>query len=179
MAGDPGEGFEHHPVGECGGDVGVVVRRCDLDDVHADDGQLDGDPTDGVEELAGRQATGLGVPVPGAWPGSHTSMSTERKTPSQLWAQLIARPPLDPETLRQFATVIDTWADSLTILLTAGVKGVFWPVMTRQTWPTARVIVMDGYSLEAALRTPGRSRAWAVRSMLGALGREIGLASWQ
>ena len=26
---------------------------------------------------------GSGVPVPGAWPGSQTSMSTERKTPSQ------------------------------------------------------------------------------------------------
>ena len=26
---------------------------------------------------------GSGVPVPGAWPGSHTSMSTERNTPSQ------------------------------------------------------------------------------------------------
>ncbi len=38
---------------------------------------------------------------------------------------------------------------------------------------------MDGYSLEVLLGGPGRSRAWAVRSVLAALGREVGVEEWR
>ena len=54
----------------------------DLDHVHSDHRELQADATDGIEQLAGGQAPGFGGPVPGAEPGSTTSMSTEKKTPS-------------------------------------------------------------------------------------------------
>ena len=43
----------------------MVVGRADLDDVHADDGQLEADAADRVEQLAGGQAARLGRT--GAW----------------------------------------------------------------------------------------------------------------
>jgi hypothetical protein len=39
--------------------------------------------------------------------------------------------------------------------------------------------LMDGYSLEVLLGGPGRTRAWAVRSVLTALGRETGVTGWR
>ncbi len=97
----------------------------------------------------------------------------------KLWAQLIARPPSDPETRRHLVTVIDTWADSLTQLLTAGVKEGVLTCDDPADVAYRACRLMDGYSLEVLLGTPGRSRAWAVRSILAALGREVGLAGWQ
>jgi hypothetical protein len=38
---------------------------------------------------------------------------------------------------------------------------------------------MDGYSLEVLLGGPGRSRAWAVRAVLAALGREVEVDRWR
>ncbi len=76
--------LEHDPVGQGGSDVGVVVRRSHLDDVHADDRQARGhESAYGIEQAPRETSPGSGVPVPGAWPGSQTSMSTERNTPSQ------------------------------------------------------------------------------------------------
>jgi AcrR family transcriptional regulator len=97
----------------------------------------------------------------------------------KLWAQLIARPPTDPETLTQFATVIDTWAQTLTTLLaSAADDGALTCADPADTaYRTCRL--MDGYSLEVLLGAAGRSRAWAVRSVLSALGREVGVTHWQ
>jgi len=97
----------------------------------------------------------------------------------KLWAQLIARPPTDTETLQQFATVIDAWAESLATVLAAGAHE---RILTCEdpadlAYRTCRL--MDGYSLEVLLGGPGRSRAWAVRSVLTALGREIGVTEWR
>ena len=52
----------------------MVVWRRDLDHVHPDDGQLQGDPAYGVGDSRALSPPGSGVPVPGACPGSHTSM---------------------------------------------------------------------------------------------------------
>ena len=51
--------LQHDPVGQGGGDVGVVVRRGDLDHVHAHHRQLQADPADGIQQLAGGQPTRL------------------------------------------------------------------------------------------------------------------------
>ncbi len=95
-----------------------------------------------------------------------------------LWAQLIARPPTDSETRLQLTTVIDSWAESLATVIAAGVDQ---GVLTCEdpadlAYRTCRL--MDGYSLEVLLGGPGRSRAWAVRSVLAALGRELGVSAW-
>jgi AcrR family transcriptional regulator len=97
----------------------------------------------------------------------------------KLWAQLIARPPTDPETLQHFATVIDAWAQSLTEVLAAGAdKGVLTCTEPADlAYRTCRL--MDGYSLEVLLGGPGRSRAWAVRAVLAALGREVEVDRWR
>ena len=55
----PGQRLQHDPVGEERGDLGVVVGRRHLDDVHADDGQLQADPAYGVEQLPRGQAARL------------------------------------------------------------------------------------------------------------------------
>ena len=96
----------------------------------------------------------------------------------KLWAQLIARPPTDPETVGHFAAVIETWARSLADVLAAGVdEGVLTcDDPADLAYRTCRL--MDGYSLEVLLGGPGRTRAWAVRSILAALGREVGISDW-
>jgi AcrR family transcriptional regulator len=97
----------------------------------------------------------------------------------KLWAQLIARPPADAETRRQFAAVIDAWAQSLAVVLATGTQDGLFTCEDPSDLAYRTCRLMDGYSLEVLLGTPGRSRAWAVRSILAALGREIGLAGWQ
>ena len=61
----------------------MVVRRADLNDIHPDDGELEANPPHRIQQFARRQTTRLR----GAGAGSvswitHTSMSTERNTPS-------------------------------------------------------------------------------------------------
>lgn len=97
----------------------------------------------------------------------------------KLWAQLIARPPTDPETLQHLATVIDAWAQSLAAVLSAGVDEGLLTCEDPADLAYRTCRLMDGYSLEVLLGAPGRSRAWAVRSVLAALGREVGVAAWQ
>ena len=73
--------LQDDPVRQRGRDLCVVVGRGDLDDVHADDRQVVGDPAHGVEQLPRRQPTRLGSAGARAWP-RQTSMSTDRNTPS-------------------------------------------------------------------------------------------------
>ena len=80
--GDAGEGFEDDAVAEQGGDVGGVVGRGDFDDVHAEEVGFHADAATASRSREVRPPDS-GVPVPGAMPGSTTSTSTERKTPSQ------------------------------------------------------------------------------------------------
>ena len=87
----------------------------------------------------------------------------------KLWAQLVARPPRDPETLAAFADVVDSWAATLAGVLADGAaRG-----EARCDDPAALAYrtcrLMDGYSLEVLTGTPGRTRAWAVREVLAFL----------
>jgi AcrR family transcriptional regulator len=91
----------------------------------------------------------------------------------KLWAQLVARPPQDDETLRAYAGVIDSWAEALAEVVRAGVhEGVFrCEDPDELAYRTCRL--MDGYSLEVLLGAPGRTRAWAVAASVRAVEREL------
>ena len=68
----------HAAVREQRRDLGLIVGRRDLDHVHADEVDGTHDLAHGAQQLTGRHPAGLGVPVPGASPGSATSMSIDR-----------------------------------------------------------------------------------------------------
>jgi hypothetical protein len=53
-----GKNVHDHPGAEERGDVGMVVRRGDLDEIHPDE-PLAGGATSGLESLAGVHATGV------------------------------------------------------------------------------------------------------------------------
>lgn len=91
----------------------------------------------------------------------------------KLWAQLVARPPQDPETLRAYAAVIDSWGEALAGVVRSGVDaGVFaCDDPDELAYRTCRL--MDGYALEVLLGSPGRTRAWAVAAVASALAREL------
>ena len=59
LPGDRRQCLQHDPVGQRRGDVGVIVRRADLDHVHPDHRQLEAQPAYRVQQLPGRQSAGL------------------------------------------------------------------------------------------------------------------------
>ncbi|MBK9740353.1 MAG: TetR family transcriptional regulator C-terminal domain-containing protein [Actinobacteria bacterium] len=91
----------------------------------------------------------------------------------KLWAQLIARPPTDAQTVRAFAEVIDSWGIALENVIRRGVAtGVMRTDDPAEVaYRTCRC--MDGLSLEILLATRGRSRAWAVRLVNDSVRREL------
>lgn len=52
--------LQHNAIGQCSGDICVIIGWADLDNVDADDRQLEADPPHRVQELASRQAARLG-----------------------------------------------------------------------------------------------------------------------
>jgi hypothetical protein len=78
LVSQPREGLEHHPVGVVHRGVGLVVGRRDLDHVQGDQRVSRAMVRTARSRSAGVIPPGSGVPVPGAKPGSSTSMSTER-----------------------------------------------------------------------------------------------------
>lgn len=91
----------------------------------------------------------------------------------KLWAQLVARPPQDPETLGAYADVIDSWAAALVGVVNAGVEAGVFACDDPEELAYRACRLMDGYSLEVLLGSPGRTRAWAVASVTRALEREL------
>lgn len=91
----------------------------------------------------------------------------------RLWAQLLASAPDDGQTRVDFAGVIDSWADALARVVAAGCDQ---GSMTCED-PVAAAYqacrLMDGYALEVLMGAPGRSRTWAVRSVLDAVRRSL------
>lgn len=87
----------------------------------------------------------------------------------RLWAQLLANAPDDAETRTAIGRVIDAWSDALATVIRKGcAQGTMSCEDPSQTaYQACRL--MDGYSLELLLGSPGRSRTWAVRSVLAAL----------
>lgn len=91
----------------------------------------------------------------------------------KLWAQLVARPPQDDETLRAYAAIIDSWAEALAGVVRDGVATGDFSCDDPDELAYRTCRLMDGYSLEVLLGAPGRTRAWAVAAVLRPLDREL------
>lgn len=91
----------------------------------------------------------------------------------KLWAQLVARPPQDAETLAAYDGVLDGWTTALADAIGAGVDDGTFTCRDPQTTAYRACRLMDGYALEVLLGAPGRTRAWAVSSVLEALDDEL------
>ncbi len=87
----------------------------------------------------------------------------------RLWAQLLASSPDDAETRSAIGGVIDAWSDTLAAVIRKGCAegSMSCEDPGRTAYQACRL--MDGYGLELLLGGPGRSRTWAVRSVLAAL----------
>lgn len=83
-----------------------------------------------------------------------------------LWAQFVARPPRDGETLAAFAGVVDGWAARLAAVVADGVATGDLRCAAPEAFAYRTCRLMDGYSLEVLTGSPGRTRAWAVREVL-------------
>src|SRR4029077_7309999 len=73
---DAGQRLQRDPVGEEGGDLGVVVGRGHLHHVQPERGQLAGDPADRVEQRS---------PCATAWTRSPPSGSPRRSASARAW----------------------------------------------------------------------------------------------
>ena len=60
FAGNGAQSLQDHSIGQRGSDVGVVVRRADLNDVHPHHRELQADPTDRVQQFARGQPAWFG-----------------------------------------------------------------------------------------------------------------------
>ncbi|MEP6814504.1 MAG: TetR family transcriptional regulator C-terminal domain-containing protein [Marmoricola sp.] len=87
----------------------------------------------------------------------------------RLWTQVLANAPEDAETRTAIGSTIDAWSAALATVIRNGcAEGSMACEDPDQTaYQTCRL--MDGYGLEVLLGGPGRSRAWALRSVLAAL----------
>lgn len=93
----------------------------------------------------------------------------------KLWVQLFVNPPQDIETLRQFATVTDSWADALEAVIVSGIGHGLFGSDNPAEFAQDYCRLMDGLSLEILLATPGHTRAWAVRKATSFLRRELAI----
>jgi AcrR family transcriptional regulator len=91
----------------------------------------------------------------------------------KLWAQLVARPPRDAETLAAYTAVIDSWATCLAGVIAAGVGSGEFDCDDPEAVAARSCRLMDGYALEVLLGAPGRTRTWAVAQVAEALHREL------
>jgi AcrR family transcriptional regulator len=91
----------------------------------------------------------------------------------KLWAQLVARPPRDAETLAAYTAVIDSWADALARVIREGEASGDFACDEVEEVAARSCRLMDGYALEVLLGAPGRTRAWAVAQVRAALDREL------
>ena len=91
----------------------------------------------------------------------------------KLWAQLVARPPQDLETLTAYSAVIDSWADCLAAIIDDGVSAGALTCADPAAYANRTCRLMDGYSLEVLLGAPGRSRAWAVAQVSAAVTSDL------
>ena len=91
----------------------------------------------------------------------------------KLWAQLVARPPQDADTLRAYAAVIDSWAEALACVVREGAAAGAFVCDDADELAYRTCRLMDGYALEVLLGAPGRTRAWAVAAVVAALAREL------
>jgi AcrR family transcriptional regulator len=92
----------------------------------------------------------------------------------RLWAQVVARPPRDEETLTRIASFTGTWAGELAGIVARGIEeGAFRPVDDVAEHALRACRVMDGLAYDVLLGLPGRDAAWARGQAVRAALREL------
>ncbi|GAA2877964.1 TetR/AcrR family transcriptional regulator [Streptosporangium fragile] len=92
----------------------------------------------------------------------------------RLWAQVIARPPRDEETLARIAGFTESWARELAAIVVRGIaEGVFRPVDDPVGFATRMCRIMDSLASDVLLGLPGRGPGWARDQAMGAIRREL------
>ncbi|MFD8557182.1 TetR/AcrR family transcriptional regulator [Streptosporangium canum] len=92
----------------------------------------------------------------------------------RLWAQVIARPPQDEETLLRIAGFTGTWVGELAAIVVRGVgEGLFRPVDDAQEHATRMCRIMDSLASDVLLGLPGRGPGWAHEQAMRAIWREL------
>lgn len=90
-----------------------------------------------------------------------------------LWNQVIARPPTDPDTVSMVGKLEQAWVDDLADLVQRGQRsGLFGPVDPEAFALRARLL-MDGVASEIVLGVPGRTASWGIELVEDALLAEL------
>jgi AcrR family transcriptional regulator len=92
----------------------------------------------------------------------------------RLWAQFVARPPQDAETLAAVRGMVDSWSEALAGIVRDGADAGVFRCDDPDGLARRTCRLMDGYALEVLLGAPGRTRNWAVAEVGEALARELG-----
>jgi AcrR family transcriptional regulator len=92
-----------------------------------------------------------------------------------LWHQVIARPPAQPETVAMIRALEQGWVDDLAALVKDGQrKGVFGPVEP-ESFALRALLIMDGVASAIVLGVPGRTPSWGADLVESALLAELGV----
>ncbi|MBB2915152.1 AcrR family transcriptional regulator [Streptosporangium becharense] len=92
----------------------------------------------------------------------------------RLWAQVIARPPQDEETLARIAGFTEAWARELAAIVVRGMgEGVFRPVDDPAGLAIRMCRIMDSLAGDVLLGLPGRGPEWARDQAMRAVHREL------
>ncbi|GAA4224975.1 AcrR family transcriptional regulator [Streptosporangium album] len=92
----------------------------------------------------------------------------------RLWAQVIARPPQDEETLLRIAGFTGTWVRELAGLVVRGVgEGLFRPLGDPEEYATRMCRIMDSLASDVLLGLPGRDPRWAHEQAMREIRREL------
>lgn len=92
-----------------------------------------------------------------------------------LWIQMIARPPTDPETLAMVEAMEQNWVDDLVELVRNGREVGAFSVSDPETFALRARLLMDGVASDILLGIPGRSASWGVAFVRSALETELGV----
>jgi AcrR family transcriptional regulator len=92
-----------------------------------------------------------------------------------LWSQMSARPPSDPETLAMIAALEREWVDDLVELVRNGQEVGAFAVSDPEAFALRARLLMDGVAGDILLGLPGRSTAWGVALVRSALEMELGV----
>jgi AcrR family transcriptional regulator len=92
-----------------------------------------------------------------------------------LWNQLVARPPSDPETVAMVGAMEREWIEDLVELVRKGCDAGVFAVSDPEAFALHARLLMDGVANDIILGLSGRSAAWGVAFVTSALERELGV----
>jgi len=92
-----------------------------------------------------------------------------------LWSQLTARPPTDPEMLAMVGALEQAWVDDLAEIVRWGCELGAFRVSDPEAFSLRARLLMDGVADDVLLGIPGRDAAWGVAFVRRALEAELGV----